>query len=486
MANATREERKLQKGQARLAKAEQKAAAEAERRAQKEARKSRRKGGGEPVGEEDTVPEAAAPAPFVPRLELVTEPGPVKHLHWDAEARARIAEKKAAARSRPALPAAPAAEPLPEEAPAPSQLLGRRRTLYTTERGNQVVAYGRGGSRQLALTEERGGELQEVPFDESRVDRIIGSESEAPLQEAQEAPLAEAETKAGKPKRGFFRRRKAEAAPASTQPVVEHIYRPVEPVATLTTETVAAPAPRTQREQAVEAWEPDGALRQVHRAQRVPSARPAPSKPTRAAPSAKPRRRARRKPARIYPGDNHPVIDIEGIGPTYAKKLEAMGVTTTGLLNVAQPGRIAARLQVPRKTVRKWQAQAELIKVRGIGPQFAEALARSGVSGIDELKRRKPDDLAKQVAKYLAGVDQTVVGQPLTAKRIARWKRKAQPMRRVKANLERLAVPTHGIPPPWLREDATGRKGKKTARKAARKSARKTPRKAARPARRGK
>jgi len=178
----------------------------------------------------------------------------------------------------------------------------------------------------------------------------------------------------------------------------------------------------------------------------------------------------------MYPGDNHPVIDIEGIGPVYAKKLEAMGITTTGLLGIAQPGRVAARLQVPRRTVKMWQAESELIKVRGIGPQYAEAMARAGIKGVDELKKRKADDIARQVARYLAKLDTTVVGQPVTTKRVARWKRKAKPMRRVKVNKEKLAVPTHGIPPPWLRE-STGKKAKgakktsRTVRKAARRPA---------------
>jgi predicted flap endonuclease-1-like 5' DNA nuclease len=494
MEKPSREDRLAQKQQAKLAKAEEKAALKAEKAAAKEAqaqekaaareakaqgkaaakatpkaeRKSRRKGA-EPAPLEPVT--EAEPIAFRPRLELVVEPGPVKHLHWEAEARARRAAEEARDSPAPEPQPEPAQEPpgLPErqlqdvaeQQPARDQpvLAGRRRTLYTTEHGNQVVAYERGGSRQLALTEQRGGRLQEIPFDEAQVDQVIGATDEAaPLQETVvPQPPAPEEPK----RRGFWRRKEAPAAPAT--PVVEHVYRPVAVVQTL---------PVAQQEQEVDAWEPDGApLQQVSRAERPRTVRPAPRK----APVAKPaprkvRRRAARAPQRIYPGDNHPVIDIEGIGPVYAKKLERMGITTTGLLNVAKPRRVAARLQVPLKTVKKWQAEAELIKVRGIGPQFAEALARAGVTGIDELKRRKADEIAKQVAKYLARVDQTVVGQPVTAKRIARWKRKAQPMRRVKVNAETLAVPTHGIPPPWLREEA----GKK-AKKAGRKTARKTP-----------
>ncbi|HEX2067014.1 MAG TPA: DUF4332 domain-containing protein [Candidatus Thermoplasmatota archaeon] len=394
-----------------------------------------------------------APIPL-PRLELVTEPGPVKRLHWDAEAGARAqGPAEAAARPSPlaaneAPPPRQAATPEPQaelQAHAP-RLVGRRRTLYTTDHGNQVVAYERDGRRQLAITEPRGGRLEEVPFDEAQVDRVIGQAEPAAPAEGQQASPAKA-----KPRRFFFlRRRQATAAPAAGAPVAEHVDRPAD---------VVQPPPGgeaiAKRGPAVDAWEPGAAPR--GKAQER----------TRA-----PRRRTARQPQRAYAGDNHPVIDIEGIGPVHARKLERMGITTTGLLAVARPGRIARGVGVPAKTVRTWQAEAELLKVRGIGPQFAEALARAGVTGIDELKRRSAQEVAQQVAQHLDGLDATVVGQPVTPRRVAAWKRKAKPMRRVKVDRTVLAAPNHGLPPPWLRENAKPAK-KAVRRKANEKVARK-------------
>ncbi|MEA3202828.1 MAG: hypothetical protein QOI63_494, partial [Thermoplasmata archaeon] len=141
MPNVTREERRLQKEQAKAAKAEAKA--------QRKAGKDRKGEPADEAGEPEPMPE---PAMHRPRLELVTEPGPVKHLHWDAERRARLAAQAAPP---------PAPSPAPEPAAQALPNLGRRRTLYTTENGNQVVAYGQGPRRQLAITE--GG--QEVAFD---------------------------------------------------------------------------------------------------------------------------------------------------------------------------------------------------------------------------------------------------------------------------------------------------------------------------------
>lgn len=333
-----------QKAQEKIAKAEQKAQeklAKADEKARQKAEKEARKGKG--PAEAAEAPVESQPIVVRPRLELVLEPGPVKHVHWDAEA----------------------------------------------------------------------------------ASRLRGPEPDDGEEEPEPKPL-----------------------PILPDLAASREFRKVDPV-----EVGTAP-------QALDAWEPTG--------QSV--ARPAPRAPSRAkrtrrktlrqAPRKAVAKRGPRKAKRVYPGDNHPVIDIEGIGPVYAKKLEKLGITTTGLLGIAKPGRVANKIGVPRRTVKMWQAEAELIKVRGIGPQFAEAMARAGVKGIDELKQRKAEDIAKQVAKYLRKLDVNVIGQPVTPKRVARWKRKAKPMRRVKVDKKALAVPTHGIPPPWLREGTSNRTGK--------------------------
>lgn len=133
-----------------------------------------------------------------------------------------------------------------------------------------------------------------------------------------------------------------------------------------------------------------------------------------------------------FKGDVHKVIDVEGIGPVYAEKLQTLGIETTARLCYEDPAALARRMEVPQKTVESWQHMAELAKVDGIGKQYAEALARSGIEGIDELKRRSPDRMAKAVNAYLSGLDVNVLGQPVTPKRIRTWQQKAKPMRRVR------------------------------------------------------
>ncbi|HUR61612.1 MAG TPA: DUF4332 domain-containing protein [Candidatus Thermoplasmatota archaeon] len=169
-----------------------------------------------------------------------------------------------------------------------------------------------------------------------------------------------------------------------------------------------------------------------------------PRKPARAPkPVAKrPAKRPRRRTGFIsYPGDDHEVVEVEGIGVVYAKRLQKAGVYTTHRLCYEDAASLARRVKVPAKTIRSWQAQAELAKVKGIGKQFAEALSRSGIAGIDELKARAPDAIARQVQSYLGSLDANVLGTGVTPRRVRTWQKAARTLRK-----RTLPVPPKGPP----------------------------------------
>ncbi len=151
----------------------------------------------------------------------------------------------------------------------------------------------------------------------------------------------------------------------------------------------------------------------------------------------KPAKRAAKKAKKTsayvdYKGDVDPVIDVEGIGATYAGRLERAGIKTTARLCYETPRQIAKVAQVPAKTAKLWQTSAELMKVSGIGPQYAEALARAGIAGIEGLKKTKADAIAQKVNKYLDGLDVNVLGQKVTTRRVENWQAKAAGLRRVR------------------------------------------------------
>ncbi|MEK6984768.1 MAG: DUF4332 domain-containing protein [Candidatus Thermoplasmatota archaeon] len=156
---------------------------------------------------------------------------------------------------------------------------------------------------------------------------------------------------------------------------------------------------------------------------------------------AKARTAAKPKAVRVptyygYPGDVHPVEDIEGIGAIYGEKLRKAGVFTTDRLNYENAQELADKVGVPRGTVDTWQAMAELVKVKGVGPQYAEAMARAGLGGIADLKRRSAERISEQVTSYLESLNATVVGNAVTPKRVESWQKAAAKMTRV-----RLQVP---------------------------------------------
>jgi predicted flap endonuclease-1-like 5' DNA nuclease len=116
--------------------------------------------------------------------------------------------------------------------------------------------------------------------------------------------------------------------------------------------------------------------------------------------------RVERTEARAEPfGDVHPVIDVEGIGPTIAAKLKKQGIDDTRQLWRADAKTVAAGLGLAPPIVRDWQAMAELMAVSGIGKQYAEVLVKAGYTTIAQVRRADADEVAKAVAE--AGEDLT-------------------------------------------------------------------------------
>ena len=101
------------------------------------------------------------------------------------------------------------------------------------------------------------------------------------------------------------------------------------------------------------------------------------------------------------------VIDIEGVGAAYAEKLTAAGVVTTAqyLAKCTTPaGRkaLAEETGISDKLILKWANHADLFRVKGVGPQFAELLEAAGVDTVKELAHRKAENLAAKMTEVNA------------------------------------------------------------------------------------
>ena len=92
------------------------------------------------------------------------------------------------------------------------------------------------------------------------------------------------------------------------------------------------------------------------------------------------------------------VIDIEGIGPTYAEKLGKMGIHTTSDLlakGATKKGRseIAEKTSIPESLILTWVNHADLFRIKGVASQFAELLEAAGVDTVKEFATRNAENL---------------------------------------------------------------------------------------------
>jgi len=95
---------------------------------------------------------------------------------------------------------------------------------------------------------------------------------------------------------------------------------------------------------------------------------------------------------------------IEGIGPAYAEKLAAVGVTSTELLlerGATPAGRssLAEESGISGKLILTWVNHADLMRVKGIGSQFADLLEEAGVDTIPDLARRNAANLYEKIVQ---------------------------------------------------------------------------------------
>ena len=97
------------------------------------------------------------------------------------------------------------------------------------------------------------------------------------------------------------------------------------------------------------------------------------------------------------------LLDIEGIGETYAAKLKAVGATTQEKLlemGSTPKGRkeLAEKSGISDALILKWVNHIDLSRIKGVAGEYAELLEAAGVDTIPELAQRKAENLhAKMV-----------------------------------------------------------------------------------------
>ena len=98
------------------------------------------------------------------------------------------------------------------------------------------------------------------------------------------------------------------------------------------------------------------------------------------------------------------ISDIEGIGPKYAELLAKEGIKTVeGLLKVAAKSKdrkkLSEILQLSDKLILEWVNLADLFRIKGIGEEYSDLLEEAGVDTVPELAQRKPENLLQKLVE---------------------------------------------------------------------------------------
>jgi predicted flap endonuclease-1-like 5' DNA nuclease len=101
------------------------------------------------------------------------------------------------------------------------------------------------------------------------------------------------------------------------------------------------------------------------------------------------------------------IIDIEGIGPVYAEKLQAAGVSTVEQLlekGATPKGReaLATATGIDKSRILSWTNKADLMRVKGVGSEYSDLLEAAGVDTVKELRNRNAANLHAKMTEVNA------------------------------------------------------------------------------------
>jgi predicted flap endonuclease-1-like 5' DNA nuclease len=128
------------------------------------------------------------------------------------------------------------------------------------------------------------------------------------------------------------------------------------------------------------------------------------------------------------------IIDIEGIGPVYAEKLNSINIyTTSDLLEAgAMPlGRkeLAEKTGISHKLILEWVNIADLFRIKGVGEEYSDLLEEAGVDTVVELAKRVPENLHAKMLEV--NEKKNLVNRPPPLSAVKDWVEQAKKLKRV-------------------------------------------------------
>jgi predicted flap endonuclease-1-like 5' DNA nuclease len=98
------------------------------------------------------------------------------------------------------------------------------------------------------------------------------------------------------------------------------------------------------------------------------------------------------------------IIDLEGVGETYAQKMKMAGILTTNALldtGATPQGRkqIAEATGISDSLILQWVNHADLYRIKGIGSEYADLFEAAGVDTVVELAQRNAANLFQKLSE---------------------------------------------------------------------------------------
>ena len=116
--------------------------------------------------------------------------------------------------------------------------------------------------------------------------------------------------------------------------------------------------------------------------------------------------------------------DVEGIGPAYAGRLRESGITTTDDLLLragtrSGRGMLAASSGIAERLLLEWVNHCDLMRIDGVGSEYADLLEAAGVDSCAELATRNAANL--HAALTAANAPKELVRRLPSVEMVERW-----------------------------------------------------------------
>ena len=127
------------------------------------------------------------------------------------------------------------------------------------------------------------------------------------------------------------------------------------------------------------------------------------------------------------------LLDVEGIGETYALKLKGAGIGSLEALlekGATPKGRkeLAETSGISEKLILEWVNHADLYRIKGVGSEYSDLLEEAGVDTIVELSKRVAKNLYEKMVEVNAA--KKLVRKLPVEKQVADWIEQAKKLPR--------------------------------------------------------